>query len=55
MNADEIGPALDELIGALRAMREHLADGEGLAQVFESANAWRAALEGPPPPPAGDA
>ena len=49
MNADEIGPALDELIGALRAIREHLADGEGLAPVFESANAWRAALEGPRP------
>ena len=54
-NADEIGPALDQFIEVLVTMRGHLADGEGLEEVFESANAWRAVLEEVRPPEAGDA
>ena len=54
-NADEIGPALDQFIEVLVTMRGHLADGEGLEEVFESANAWRAVLEEVQSGPAGDA
>jgi prephenate dehydrogenase len=43
-NATEIGAALDALIAELQAVREHLADGEAIDRVFESASRWRAAL-----------
>ena len=54
-NADEIGSALDQFIEVLVTIREHLADGEGLEAVFESANEWRAVLEEAQRGAAGDA
>jgi prephenate dehydrogenase len=43
-NADEIGTALDALIGVLRQMRADLQTGKSIETVFESANLWREAL-----------
>lgn len=40
-NADEIGPALDELIAVLKDLRADLASGERLAEVFGEAARWR--------------
>ena len=44
-NADEIGPALDALIGVLQDLRKDLKDGDELADVFEHAAHWRASLK----------
>jgi prephenate dehydrogenase len=44
-NADEIGPAIDALIAVLRDLRADLADGDRLADVFERAARWRAAIK----------
>jgi prephenate dehydrogenase len=44
-NADQIGPALDALIGVLQALRKDLSDGDRLAEVFDEANRWREALK----------
>ena len=43
-NADEIGSALDGLIGVLRHIRADLQSGKSIDDVFESANTWREAL-----------
>ncbi len=43
-NADEIGPALDQLIAALQRLRDGLATGEEVGRVFETASAWRERL-----------
>jgi prephenate dehydrogenase len=43
-NADEIAEALDTLISLLQELRADLTDGDRLADVFESASRWRAAL-----------
>ena len=43
-NADEIGAALDTLISLLQQVREDLSTGDTLADVFDQANRWRAAL-----------
>jgi prephenate dehydrogenase len=43
-NADEIGAALDTLIGLLRELRADLATGDRLTEIFESASAWRQQL-----------
>lgn len=40
-NADEIGPALDELIRVLNELRNELGDGHRLADVFREAGRWR--------------
>jgi prephenate dehydrogenase len=44
-NADEIGPALDMLIGVLQDLRRDLAEGDRLSEVFEEANRWRDAIK----------
>ena len=43
-NADEIGSALDALIGVLRQLRADLQTGKSIDEVFESANLWRETL-----------
>jgi prephenate dehydrogenase len=43
-NADEIGPALDELIRALERLRRDLGTGDELEDVFVSARRWRESL-----------
>jgi prephenate dehydrogenase len=43
-NADEIGPALDELIALLQDLRRDLPAGDRLADVFDGAAAWRRML-----------
>ena len=43
-NADEIGEALDTFISLLQELRNDLHGGERLADVFDEANRWRAAL-----------
>jgi prephenate dehydrogenase len=43
-NADEIGPALDELIALLQDLRRDLPAGERLADVFDGAAGWRRML-----------
>lgn len=43
-NADEIGAALEALIEELQAARDHLADGQAVDRIFDSASRWRAAL-----------
>jgi prephenate dehydrogenase len=43
-NADEIGSALDGLIGVLRQIRADLQSGHSIDDVFESANLWRETL-----------
>lgn len=45
-NADEIGPALDRLIGVLTELRGELEDGERLAEIFGEAGRWREKLAG---------
>ena len=44
-NADEIGPALDDLIAVLQDLRRDLRRGERLASVFDAAQRWRARLK----------
>jgi prephenate dehydrogenase len=43
-NADEIGPALDELIAVLQDLRRDLPAGDKLADVFGVAASWRRSL-----------
>lgn len=43
-NVDEIGSALDALIGVLRQLRADLQTGKSIDEVFESANLWRDTL-----------
>jgi prephenate dehydrogenase len=43
-NADEIGPALDELIATLQDLRRDLPAGDRLSDVFTGAAAWRRSL-----------
>ena len=43
-NADEIGVALDALIEEFQAARDHLADGQAVDRIFDSAARWRAVL-----------
>ena len=43
-NADEIGIALEALIGELQATRDHLAEGQAIDRIFDSASKWRATL-----------
>jgi prephenate dehydrogenase len=43
-NADEIGPALDELIAVLQDLRRDLPAGDRLADVFDGAAEWRRML-----------
>lgn len=45
-NADEIGPALDELIRLLDELRNDLGEGHRLADVFREAGRWRDKLAG---------
>ena len=44
-NADEIGPALDELIAVLQGLRRDLPKGDRLADVFADAARWRSTLK----------
>ena len=44
-NADEIGPALDELIARLQELRRDLPEGDRLAEVFTDAARWRAGIK----------
>jgi prephenate dehydrogenase len=44
-NADQIGRAVDALIGVLQALRKDLPDGHRLAEVFGEASRWREALK----------
>ena len=44
-NADEIGPALDALIAVLGDLRDDLAEGDTLTDVFDRAARWRANLK----------
>jgi len=44
-NADEIGAALDALIGRLRDLRRDLPEGDTLADVFNDAARWRAGIK----------
>ena len=44
-NADEIGRALDALIDVLQALREDLAEGDRLGEVFSDARRWRERLK----------
>src|SRR4051794_920086 len=44
-NADEIGTALDALIGLLQDLRRDLPDGDALTDVFAAAGRWRATLK----------
>ena len=43
-NADEIGPALDALIGLLQHLRRDLPEGDTLADVFADAARWRGSI-----------
>src|SRR5262249_38847695 len=43
-NADEIGPALDELIALLKDLERDLKAGSRLADVFDEAARWRETL-----------
>ena len=43
-NADEIAPALDQLIATLQDLRRDLPVGDRLADVFHGAASWRRAL-----------
>lgn len=44
VNADEIGPALDSLIRVLQDLRDDLANGHRLVEVFADASKWRSVL-----------
>jgi prephenate dehydrogenase len=46
-NADEIGPAIDELIAVLKSIRKDLSEGERLVAVFDGAARWRDQLPKP--------
>jgi prephenate dehydrogenase len=48
-NADEVGPAIDDLIALLQQLRGDLAAGERLRDIFADAGRWRAALVDRPP------
>ena len=43
-NADQIGPALDQLITLLRELRADLEAGDRLAEIFDDAGRWRQRL-----------
>ena len=43
-NADELGKALDILIGELQQLRDHLDSSEAIDRVFDSAATWRSVL-----------
>jgi len=43
-NADEIGAALDAIIGVLQDLRANLEDGETLERIFGAAAAWKARM-----------
>jgi hypothetical protein len=43
-NADEVGPALDALIGVLAELRAGLREREAIDETFGAAAAWRAHL-----------
>ena len=45
-NADHLAEALDTLIALLQDLREDLAEGDRLADVFEAAGRWRKVLKG---------
>jgi prephenate dehydrogenase len=45
-NADEIGPALDELIALLQDLRRDLRSGDQLSDIFTRASEWRGRLVG---------
>ncbi len=45
-NADEIGPALDALIGVLQDLRRDLPEGDQLTEIFSTAKRWRETLKG---------
>ena len=53
-NADEIGAALDTLIGELEAARNNLADERTIDGIFGSASRWRAALAARQRAPSGE-
>ena len=44
-NADEVLPALDQLIATLQTLRARLADDDSIVPLFESAQRWRARLK----------
>ena len=44
-NADEVLPALDQLIATLQTLRGRLADDDSIVPLFESAQRWRARLK----------
>lgn len=44
-NADEVLPALDQLIATLQALRTQLSKDESIAPLFESAQRWRGRLK----------
>ena len=44
-NADEIGPALDELIRLLQDLRRDLPAGDRLSEIFTDAANWRRTLK----------
>jgi prephenate dehydrogenase len=44
-NADEIGAALDALIGRLQDLRRDLPDGDRLEEVFTEASRWRSGIK----------
>jgi prephenate dehydrogenase len=43
-NADELGPALDQLIALLTEIRADLSAGDRLAEMFDRAGRWREKL-----------
>ncbi len=44
-NADEIGPAIDGVIAALKLLRDNLDDPQTIERVFEAARRWRGVLD----------
>jgi prephenate dehydrogenase len=44
-NADQIAPALDQLIALLQELRRDLPDGDRLADVFTDAARWRSGIK----------
>ena len=44
-NADEIGPALDALIGVLQDLRADLTTGDRLTEIFSAATRWRDSIK----------
>jgi prephenate dehydrogenase len=43
-NADAIGPAIDELIGALQTLRANLDSADTVQALFDAANSWKEQL-----------